>query len=114
MKLTQTVRTPTVTRAGVLFLFRRPGVVTMTQTEIGAHFGVSSQAATKVVQFLLSTGQLVRERRGSTQHYSLAASQRGDNGLVKAFKSNVWTRPMEGYGSKFAAAASLAMLSRRA
>jgi DNA-binding transcriptional regulator PaaX len=113
MKLTQTVRTPTVTRAGVLFLFRRPGVVTMTQTEIGANFGVSSQAATKVVQYLLSTGQLVRERRGSTQHYSLAASQRGDKGLVSAFRPDNWKPPMHGYEASLRSFEAMAMATRR-
>lgn len=117
MKPNRSGSKPIVTRAGVLHLLSREGTKAMSQSEIAANFGVTAAGAGNVLRLLLSTGDLIVARKGGsngcTQFYAIPECKKRLE-VVPPFKTNVWTPPLQNYGSKIAAAASLAMLSRRA
>jgi hypothetical protein len=108
-------RPATVTKAGVLALLTRHSGEGMTQTEIGRAFGVTAEAAGNVVRYLLSTGELVVTKKvKATLYYAKPAkfvSIGGD--IVPAFKTNVWTMPLQGFDARMTAAAERALATRR-
>ena len=110
-------RPPTITKAGVLFLFAQPDVKTMTQSEVAANFNVTSVAAGNVMRAMLDSGDLVIATKGGANGraltYALAPAKRL-GGVAPAFRPDNWKPPMQGYEAHLLGFAERAMATRRA
>lgn len=90
-------RHATVTRAGVLAMMARQNGATLTQSEVGAMFGVTAEAAGNVLRSLVSTRDLVLTKKSAKFYYALPVGGKAADTLATPFKPDLWKAPLKNY-----------------
>jgi hypothetical protein len=114
-----------ITQAFLLDLLRENAGKGFLVKELAAHFFCAESAVNMVARPMYLRGQInctrMPGRKGfNIYHFGKLVEQvqrpqpvRPTGDIVLPFKTNVWTPPLQGYATKLAAHAMLAMLSRR-